>query len=203
MDVSMVRLSVVTRMDNRRRRRLSNAPISLFAHLWSSATQLIMNLREIRLLSIICQLDVSAAFSAQNSSPHRVKTKVVFTLLLLFSRLLNSLCRRRLWRHLYISSKHNDCSRGIRLNYPTADGTESRQRCNIWSNQPRASVHIKKPQQLRNNTGYSHWGTRGETSSSPVKPETAPCWSCPSKPAEFWKTIQQKLVSATQDKVVV
>lgn len=63
MDVSIIALSVLTTLDNGWQQWLCNSLILLLAHLWSNATQLIMNLREIRPLSNICQLDVSAAFN--------------------------------------------------------------------------------------------------------------------------------------------
>lgn len=72
MDVSTVRLSILTTMDNGRQQRPSNSPILLFAHLWSNASQLIMNPNQIRPLSNICQLDVSAAFSTEASTLYHI-----------------------------------------------------------------------------------------------------------------------------------
>lgn len=60
MDVSITALSILTSVDNgwQQQQRLSNSPILLFAHLWSNAAELIMNLKEIRLLSNVCLLGV-------------------------------------------------------------------------------------------------------------------------------------------------
>ena len=62
MDVSIVTLPNLSTPGNG---WLSDSPILLFAHLWSNAGRLTMNLKEIRPPSNICQRAVSAAFNTK------------------------------------------------------------------------------------------------------------------------------------------